>query len=295
MMFSQNPPRILILFFSGTGNTQFIAEYLQNHLESSALDIHVQSVESIVRQNRLLPNFFQSFDLLLIGYPVYALKHPRIIDDFLALLPSSSEPDFPGSFGVYAFCTKGAMAGNTNRHVLKFFAQKGYHPLGELIVGMPGSDGLAMLKPTSKYVTKALQKDFQQIPAVDQFIAQLLDDVHQLQQGLSVYQLPTRIPRHLSSYLVEWLFRLSYNSIEKSFKKKFVADTTCTRCKWCETHCPVQNITVDEGGVHFSDKCMMCMRCVNGCPTASIQIGNLTRDKFRWHGPDGKFKPHKYL
>ena len=69
----------------------------------------------------------------------------------------------------------------------------------------------------------------------------------------------------------------------------------------------MQNITVDTvepraapGGVTrrsftvtFSDRCILCLRCVTQCPTEAIQIGKGSEGTVRWRGPLGTFDPRR--
>ena len=50
-----------------------------------------------------------------------------------------------------------------------------------------------------------------------------------------------------------------------------------------------------KGKVEFSDKCYLCLRCVHQCPVEAIQIGKITREKFRYKGPEANYKPERVL
>ena len=46
----------------------------------------------------------------------------------------------------------------------------------------------------------------------------------------------------------------------------------CIGCGSCEKLCPMGNITVKNGIAVSSDKCTMCYRCINKCPTRAITL-----------------------
>ncbi|MDD2962105.1 MAG: EFR1 family ferrodoxin [Muribaculaceae bacterium] len=66
--------------------------------------------------------------------------------------------------------------------------------------------------------------------------------------------------------------------------KSFSCDTTkCTACGLCERECPVGNIKMQENRPVWSEKCEMCLSCIHRCPVRAIEYGNITRKKGRYH------------
>lgn len=59
-----------------------------------------------------------------------------------------------------------------------------------------------------------------------------------------------------------------------AFAKGLKVSAGCTACGWCARHCPVQNITMGEGGPTFGGSCVMCFRCVYGCPARALKTKN---------------------
>ncbi len=66
--------RLLILFFSGTGNTHYMAGYLAHKLEHLPIEVTVCSIEQTPAE--AVPEF----DLLTVGFPVYAADSPPFGD-----------------------------------------------------------------------------------------------------------------------------------------------------------------------------------------------------------------------
>ncbi|MGI6120571.1 MAG: 4Fe-4S binding protein [Desulfosporosinus sp.] len=48
-------------------------------------------------------------------------------------------------------------------------------------------------------------------------------------------------------------------------------DPSCLGCGWCSAHCPVNNIEILDNKPIFKDRCIMCFRCVYGCPANAIK------------------------
>lgn len=273
--------RVLILYFSGTGNTDYAARYLHRKLESFSVDSELGSIENI------LPEKSAEFDLLIIGFPVYAGSPPKFFQEYLNLLPNANQK------GIFVFCTRAMFTGRAINVIYDQLGRKGYVPLDYEIIGMPGSDGLPFMSKSSRYVQKALNKDYSDLRNVNEFAQRIANIIDELNSGKSIGSINKRKPKEnsLLNRLFQPLWNFGYKFAEKKIKPKFRADEKCTQCELCVKQCPSKNISLNNGSIIFDTHCYMCMRCINQCPSEAIQIGKGTVNKFRWRGPSGKFRP----
>ncbi len=235
------------------------------------------------------PEKIQDYDLICFGFPVYACNSPSYVREYIKKLPSVKNK------GLFLFCTKGLSAGNAIYRTYKKFKKKGYNYLGHSSIIMPGSDGLMMFSKDSKYIQKLNIKDFDHIKKTDKFIDLINGCINLIKSGKEVSFFKKRSPIDLLISPLDLILSIVYNSFAKSLKKKLWADENCSRCNTCVKICPVSNITLESDGIHFSNKCFLCMRCINQCPQEAIQFGKHTKGKFRWKGPKKGFKPLKIL
>lgn len=276
--------RLLILYFSGTGNTDYVARYLARHLAQSpglSLEIDRRPIEWQPADQ------LDDFDLIAVGFPVYAANSPGMFQDYLDTLP-------PGEGrGAFVFCTKGAYAGGAVQRTLQRLASCSYVPLGGGSVIMPGTDGLSMIAKDSWLARKALAKDYEHLQDADRLIQDMVTTTAQVARGQSAGALRLPLPsRALGSWLDRfwaWTYRLA----EGYARDRLYADEGCTACRLCERICPVRNIEWTDGHPQFANQCMLCLRCLHACPEEAIQVGKLTVGKFRWRGPRGEFQPLK--
>lgn len=271
--------RLLILYFSGTGNTDYVARYLAHRLDLGQVDVDLRSVEWQP------PEQVTSFDLLVLGFPVYAGDSPGLVQAYLKRLPAGENR------GAFVFCTKGAYAASAVRLNLQRLAMRGYVPLlgGDVI--MPGTDGLSMISKDSWMARKALQKDYDQLKDADRLVERMNGALLELADGSPVEALRVAGPRRLQMNLSDRLWASLYRATERWARARLHADDRCEGCGLCARICPVDNVAVRDGKAHFEERCILCLRCLHACPQEAVQIGKLTAGKFRWKGPKGDFKP----
>jgi ferredoxin/flavodoxin len=276
--------KLQLLYFSGTGNTDYVARYLAHHLAQ----IPEPSLEIDLRPIEWQPaNQLDDFDLIAVGFPVYAANAPGLFQDYLdALLPGEGR-------GAFVFCTKGAYAGGAVQRALQRLATRSYTPLGGGSVIMPGTDGLSMIAKDSWLARKALEKDYEHLEDADRLLEDMVAKIRQLASGHSAEALRLPLPPRARGNWLDRFWEWSYRLAEGYARNRLYADQGCTACGLCERICPVRNIEMSNDHPQFADRCMLCLRCLHACPQEAIQVGRLTVGKFRWRGPQGGFQPLK--
>ncbi len=255
-----------IFYFSGTGNTEYIARYIHEKLISSEI-FNIEMVQEFD---------YSQYEEFIIGFPVYACDIPIIMKSFLKQFPNEKKK-------LYLFATKGIYSGNALQNAYKILKKKGYILFGKISLVMPGSDGLAMMKKDSKMLKKMINKDFHHIKKLDNWI----------NEKVKTGQTKEIMWFNPLNYLVYYLMKGFYRIFENKIKHKYHVDDSCVHCHLCEKNCPVSNITVTNLSVEFGDHCLLCMRCIHQCPNEAIQIGKITRGKYRYKGPNNDFKVYK--
>jgi ferredoxin len=271
--------KLLLIYFSGTGNTDYVAHYLAHRIEREPIEIEVRSIEWQPAEA------VTGFDLLAVGFPVYAADSPEFVQAYLTRLP-------PGEGrGAFVFCTKGAYAGSAVQRNLWRLAGRGYVPLGGGSVLMPGTDGLSMVARDSWMARKALEKDYDHLKDADRLAEEMASTLQELLDGRSVEALRRPLPRRSIGALSDGAWAAVYKASEGYCRARLHADERCDGCGLCARVCPVDNVELQDNRPNFADRCVLCLRCLHACPQEAIQIARFTVDKFRWRGPKGDFKP----
>lgn len=263
-----NKLKSLILYFSGTGNTEKICKLI----ERSISDITEAKVFSIEETK---PSDLPEHDVLIIAFPVYALDCPVILRDYIHSLPEVRDR------WVYVVCTHAGAPGNAVRRVYKSLARKGYKLLGFFEIPMIDPLMVFLLRKGST-VARIVEKFYSfHLSKVEGKIDRLKDSIFKISRpttGPYRVRLPLRIFSSILRVALGWLYEVG----RKRMWKYFWVDEKCVSCGLCLSICPLGNIYYSEGKIMFGNNCMMCLRCLHKCPSEAIQVGKITIGKCRF-------------
>ena len=253
----------MVLYFSATGNTEFIAREIARGLNDTCVNL----LDRVKQQDH---SPLHSDTPFIICAPVYVCEMPRFLSQYLR------EQTFTGSRDVYFVCTSGGYAGITGLHARGIFRKKGMNWKGYAEFTMPrnyvASDSYPMLPPEE--VRERILGSCRQLPSV----------ISAIQAGRMLTP-----SRHV--YFFESLITLPFNPIWCKFKmpaKDFRSTDKCIGCGKCVKLCPLNNISLTEKRPVWGSHCTHCMACIANCPTEAIEYGTITQDKERY--TFGKYK-----
>lgn len=252
----------MVLYFSATGNTEFIA----NELAERTNDECVNLLERIKSQDFSPIHSEKPF---VICAPVYVCEIPRFMTRYL------KELSFTGSKDVYFILTSGGYCGPSGILLKKIFKAKKMICHGHAEFKMPrnyvASDDYPMLEK----------------PEVEERIT---NSYNQLQQVATDILAGNKLTaKHV--FLFETLITVPFNPIWCKFKltaKDFYAEEACMGCGKCEKLCPLNNIKLVDKKPVWGNQCTHCMACISNCPVNAIQYGNITQEKEPYNF--GKYK-----
>ncbi len=232
----------MILYFSGSGNNKFIANYINNKLNDE-----VVSINDIIKFNQSLN--FNSIKPYVIISPIYAWRYPKIIEDLLL------QANFNGSKEIYFIASMGLNCGNADKYLKNIAKSKNMHYKGFAKIIMPSNYVVSEKAETEANATKIIKDS---LP--------LLDTLSNLINSDKNFNEPKK---EFFGDLYSSFLNYGFNNFYKS-SKKFKVDDSCIKCKKCITVCPLNNVSMKNGNITFSTNCMFCLSCINNCPVNAI-------------------------
>lgn len=248
----------MILYFSGTGNSEYAAKKIAELSGDSLL-----SITDRIREKSLKK--IHSDTPLVFVCPTYAWRLPRLVEQWIRRV------SFSGNQNAYFVLTCGNSIGNAGKYAKKLCKEKNFQYMGIQKVIMP-ENYLAMFRVPEEPEAIAT------IMRADPVLEEAADKIR---SGAPFSEEKTAFVYQLASGMVNDFF---YTFMIKD--KKFFVTEDCIACGKCAKVCPLHNIKMDDGYPHWNHKCTHCMACITECPRSAIEYGSRSYGQWRYHCPE---------
>lgn len=244
----------MILYFTGTGNSRWIAEQL-----ADATHDVVCSIADCLDCEQL-PEELIKAEKVGVVFPVHSWYAPRVVIDFLSKLQLKC------CKYRYAVCTCGDDMGKGMDRLAKHF------PLDAAwSVAMPNTYIPMFNLDTDELCHKKIENARHMVSLIAENVLRQKKE-WKVHEGGAAW---------LKTYVVNPLFVRFVVSA-----KGFHLDEGCISCGKCSQVCPVKNILITNGSPVWGKQCIHCMACTHACPRKVIQYGKSTRKKGRYRLAD---------
>ena len=241
--------KVQIVYFSGTGGTARVALSFEKTFTEKGIEVVKVPLDMQEAGYQQTPSIENLVGLLVLIFPVHAFDAPEPVYEWIAGIPEVK--GLPCV--VISVSGGGEMWPNTccRAGCIELLESKGYSPFYERMLVMPSN---------IFFLTK------------EQLAVQLLK-ILPLKVELSVDEILAGVRRRTKKSLAAG-FVAALSKLEKSKAQEFGRDLkahdSCTGCGWCSGKCPRKNIQIRDGKPVFGDRCVLCLRCIYGCPVRAI-------------------------
>lgn len=244
----------MILYFSGTGNTEYLAESLSKQLDDEVINLFDD-----IKNNRQ-GDFYSEKPFVIIS-PTYGWRVPRFLSHYL------KRSNFSGNKDIYVIMNFGSSSGNADKYIRRDIQTLGLHYRGLYEIKMP-ENYLALFELDSDDANaKIVNEASNEIVNAGNLI---LADKNFNKPKISL------LKRFLSSAVNDIFFKFIVKD------KKFYSTDKCIQCGVCAKVCVLNNIDYIDGFPNWNGNCTHCMACVSKCPTGAIEYGKKTVGKDRY-------------
>lgn len=258
--------KILIAYFSGTGNTERVAREIGKRLESLGHTTILGTTEDLTIVNME--------DVALgIGFPSYGLACPAIMERFVENLPQATRPA-----PAFVFSTHAWSSGNALTVMAEKLLKKNIHTVAWEAFKCPSNGARTFFAPEHFMYRKMVTVDPDLPVRLDAFTGKIngklaifakkpFSDIGKKTMG-------NRLMGLFAKHVME-------GRMYRDFK---VLEDKCIGCGRCVQECPDSNLAMENGKAKFlrGTDCLRCMRCISLCPVDAILFGERSRGKGRY-------------
>lgn len=235
----------MILYFTGTGNSEYVARALADRLDDDVLSLNA------VLRGDLIPHFTSRKPYVVVT-PIHAWRIPQVVSDLLPRLP------FLGSDRIYFVATMAGDAGGAARGCRELAEKCGMHYMGFATVRMPDNCVYLDRMPSKAEARKIISRSTPDIALLAQLIASSREFPHHRETPATLLKSGNAMHAFYSRAIVS--------------DRNYVVSSSCVGCSTCEGVCPIRNIHMVDGRPTFGGNCCACYACIQHCPREAIEI-----------------------
>jgi len=259
---------ILTLYFSGTGNTKYIAEQFSEKIDAKCLSIE---------EDANFTDEIKTHDTIAICYPIYGSRVPLIMREFVTQHMGALKGK-----KLAIFVTQLIFSGDGARVLCDLFLPNHVQVIYAEHFLMPNNVcNFALLRQTSD---RRMQK---QLKIADKKLNRICHDMSRSKikkRGFGAFA------RFLGKFQgIPWQgdSRNSHaapKTMEYKAKHGVKIHPECTSCGICVHHCPMKNLEQQGETITHKNNCTLCYRCINICPQKAITVFFHARPKWQYKG-----------
>lgn len=240
--------KILILFFSGVGNTKMVANKIRSLLLLEN-NITISSIESIRSDLDLT-----CYDAVVIGFPTIHSAPAKPIIEFVRKLSVLKTP-----CPAFIFTTCGLYSTNTLRIFAKEAISKNIIPIQCKSYRCAATDGSLI----ASFMKIWFKHDKNLVYKIENDTKDFLERL----KSNATADIPS----------VKWYSILNYPNKFFGQRHKFTIylhNNKCIKCGECRVNCPTKAIQLNNNGYPTFEMtaCINCYRCIHHCPNKALSL-----------------------
>ena len=249
--------KTIIFYYTGTGNSLWVARKLADELEEAELLSISDMKDGIERTDSEIVGLVFPVHIWGVPAPIIRLVHKlkRLRADYF-----------------FAIAVNAGQVANTLVQLKGIMAKK----------SLPLSAGFEIPMP-SNYIPWGgpgpKEKQRKQFGLAREKISKIAVSIK------GKLNIPVEKGPLWQRVLFTGIYKMTFSQVPK-MDRQFWVDEKCNHCKICRMVCPSANITMGEGKPVWNHRCEQCFSCLQWCPQEAVQYGKRTPRYERYHHPE---------
>lgn len=227
-----------IFYFTGTGNSLFVAKEIGGEL---------YSVPKMIKEKRF--NFED--DVIGFVFPCYCFGVPRIVIEFI------KKSKFKAGY-FFAIMTYGQMASSGLYQLEEIGKKSG--------IKFDYTNEILMVDNYLPLFDMENQLNIEENKNTEENLNIIIKEIRNRKKK--------NIRKGLISIIISKIVYSTYKYFHANNDKQFVVTDDCGACRICEKVCPKGNIVFENNRPKFLHKCDSCLACIHHCTKVAIHLKN---------------------
>lgn len=234
-----------LVYFTGTGGTARVADAFERSFMKRSVSVLRTELKGAAEP-------VDVGDVLVLLFPVYAFNAPKPIAEWL----NKAQPVQGRPAVVVSVSGGGEISPNTacRSATIRLLEKKGYDVIYEKMMVMPSNFMIGFDEILCAMVLHATPV------IVEKVVMEIMDGERHRTEPYGIDRIASKL-----GCFEEYGGRV--------FGRNLKVNEKCDHCGWCEKLCPQDNIKIIDGKHIFGNDCVICLRCVYGCPQKAIEPG----------------------
>lgn len=253
----------MVFYFSGTGNSEYIAKTLANFLSLQLAFIPEVETSDLTTAS----------ENVLFVFPIYSWGIPPLIEKFINEVPESfRESVAVGNYSVDCVMVCGDEVALAPEMFLKVCRKRSISVNSIWSVIMPNN---YVLLPGFNVDSKELEQK-----KLENCKGRILEIAQGIVNGTKRIDVVRGSMPWLKTKLVYPLFKKW-----GIFPQKWHYLDNCISCGKCASICPLCNVKMQDKHPQWGRRCCSCLACYHICPVHAVAYGTVTKNKGQYFFP----------
>jgi len=253
--------KLIIYYFSGTGNSRNVALWLSNVAKGDNIESRLINIGQIDRLTIELPD---PDALVVFVSPIHGFNYPPVMMHFILRFPKGNNKVLLMNTRAGMLIGKWITPGLTG--IAFYFSAlilklKGYSIKSMFPVDLP-SNWISVHPGLNERTVKYLHERNQE--KVYRFAQKVFSGGSDFRGLYEIIQDTLVAPISLGYYFMGRFL----------FAKTYFASADCDNCDLCIKSCPVKAIKKVDNRPFWTFNCESCMKCMSNCPKKAIETGH---------------------